>query len=171
MPWQIIQRWVVVRRAINGQVASYCHWNSTPFLLSFLVHFVKNLVSSVAVCCSNSVITFLFFCSCHKRFSQLDPEVVRANKNAKLPSRKIMTLPELRVCTFVWNYAQIMIKWVRCSFLLLRAFLSFYLLSNHFVNNNIFINMYGTNINLDEIFIYAYVNPTYKPYYKKNQCL
>ena len=67
--------------------------------------------------------------------------------------------------------AQIMIKWVRCSFLLLRAFSSFYLLSNHFVNSNIFINMYGTNINLDEIFIYAYVNPTYKPYYKKNQCL
>ena len=27
--------------------------------------------------------------------------------------------------------------------------------------------MYGTNINLDEIFIYAYVNPTYKPCYKK----
>ena len=27
--------------------------------------------------------------------------------------------------------------------------------------------MYGTNINLDEIFIYPYVNPTYKPYYKK----
>lgn len=27
--------------------------------------------------------------------------------------------------------------------------------------------MYCTNINLDEIFIYAYVNPTYKPYYKK----
>ena len=66
-----------------------------------LIHVVKNLVSSVAVCCSNSVITFLFFCSCHKRFSQLDPEAVRANKNAKLPSRKIMALPELRVCTFV----------------------------------------------------------------------
>ena len=141
-----------------------------------LIHFVKNLVSSVAVCCSNSVTTFLFFCSCHKRFSQLDPEAVRANKNAKLPSRKIMTLPELRVWTLIClKYAQIMIKWVRCSFLLLRAFLSFYLLSNHFVNNNnniIFINMYCTNTNLDEIFIYAFVNPTYKPYYKKkNQCL
>ncbi|CAH3176065.1 unnamed protein product [Porites lobata] len=37
---------------------------------------------------------------CHKRFSQLDPEAVRANKNAKLPSRKIMTLPELRVNPF-----------------------------------------------------------------------
>ena len=58
--------------------------------------------------------------------------------------------------------------------LVTQSLLSFYLLSNHFVNNNnniIFINMYGTNINLDEIFIYAYVNPTYKPYYKKNQCL
>ena len=38
------------------------------------------------------------FFSCHKRFAQLDPDAVRANKNAKLPSRKIMTLPELRVC-------------------------------------------------------------------------
>ena len=134
-----------------------------------LIHFVKNLVSSVAVCCSNSVTTFLFFCSCHKRFSQLDPEAVRANKNAKLPSRKIMTLPELRVWTLIClKYAQIMIKWVRCSFLLLRAFLSFYLLSNHFVNNNnniIFINMYCTNTNLDEIFIYAFVNPTYKHWF------
>ena len=27
--------------------------------------------------------------------------------------------------------------------------------------------MYCTNTNLDEIFIYAFVNPTYKPYYKK----
>ena len=149
---------------VIGIAAHFCY---------HLIHIlVKNLVSSVAVCCRNSVITFLFFCSCHKRFSQLDPEAVRANKNAKLPSRKIMTLPELRVCTLICLNAQTMIKWVRCSFLLLRAFSSFYLLSNHFVNNNIiFINMYGTNINLDEIFIYAYVNPTYKPYYKKNQCL
>ena len=27
--------------------------------------------------------------------------------------------------------------------------------------------MYCTNTNLDEIFIYAFVNSTYKPYYKK----
>ena len=144
---------------------------ATPFCYHLIHVLVKNLVSSVAVCCSNSVIIFLFFCSCHKRFSQLDPEAVRANKNAKLPSRKIMTLPELRVCTLICLNEQIMIKWVRCSFLLLRAFLSFYLLSNHFVSNNnnniIFINMYCTNTNLDEIFIYALVNPTYKPYYKK----
>ncbi|KAK2574374.1 Calcium and integrin-binding protein 1, partial [Acropora cervicornis] len=37
---------------------------------------------------------------CHKRFSQLDPEAVKINANAKLPSRKIMTLPELRVNPF-----------------------------------------------------------------------
>lgn len=37
---------------------------------------------------------------CHKRFSQLDPDAVKINANAKLPSRKIMTLPELRVNPF-----------------------------------------------------------------------
>ncbi|PFX31492.1 Calcium and integrin-binding protein 1 [Stylophora pistillata] len=37
---------------------------------------------------------------CHKRFSQLDPDTVRTDKNAKLSSRKIMTLPELRVNPF-----------------------------------------------------------------------
>ncbi|KXJ29077.1 calcium and integrin-binding family member 2 [Exaiptasia diaphana] len=38
---------------------------------------------------------------CHKRFSQIDPDAVRLNKNAKINQRKILTtLPELRVNPF-----------------------------------------------------------------------
>ncbi len=35
--------------------------------------------------------------SVHKRFSQLDPDAVRRDKNAKLPMRLILQLPELHV--------------------------------------------------------------------------
>ena len=48
--------------------------------------------------------------SCHKRFEQLDPDAVRADKNAKLPSRKIMTLPELRVCVIKSKVLSLMSK-------------------------------------------------------------
>ncbi|XP_033645070.1 calcium and integrin-binding protein 1-like [Asterias rubens] len=36
----------------------------------------------------------------HKRFHLLDPEAVRANKNARLPMDKILELPELKVNPF-----------------------------------------------------------------------
>ena len=37
---------------------------------------------------------------CHKRFTQLDPEAVERDKNAKLPMRKILNLAELQVNPF-----------------------------------------------------------------------
>lgn len=53
------------------------------------------------LCDKNDYCLWHSFHSCHKRFAQLDPDAVKINANAKLPSRKIMTLPELRVCNFV----------------------------------------------------------------------
>ena len=40
---------------------------------------------------------FLFYFSVFKRFSQLDPEAVQSNKNARLAKNLLMDLPELRV--------------------------------------------------------------------------
>ena len=85
--------------------------------ISPMIAMLNTLISSGHLQCTSTVLAnniwlsfessliFFYFLhsSCHKRFEQLDPEAVRINKNAKLASRKIMTLPELRVCFHTMN--------------------------------------------------------------------